>query len=154
MSFEEMRKDLLNGKPDQWCVVFSSMGSEIKDHGFNTLKEFAMADVGSGGLGLDEKQLKYLLHYNPKYKHIAEELEKEMGLIEVVESVPPVQKNGVNQHSGFDKNENIKPSEVGGTSKTYRIAKLKRDFGEEAVIEAAKTCKRQGVSLLVIKKKI
>ena len=55
-----------------------------------------------------------------------------------IKDVPILNENGV-KHS-FDKNENIKATQ-GGTSKEYRLAKLKRDFGEEAVIEAAKTHK-------------
>lgn len=49
-------------------------------------------------------------------------------------------------HTGVaDKNKNISHSQH-GTSKEYRLAKLKRDFGEEAVLEAAK--KHKTVSAL------
>ena len=42
--------------------------------------------------------------------------------------------NGTNQFTstGFDKNKNVKPSDDGGNSATYRIAKLKRDAPEIA----------------------
>jgi len=42
--------------------------------------------------------------------------------------------NGTNQFTstGFDKNKNVKPSDDGGNSATYRIAKLKRDHPDIA----------------------
>jgi hypothetical protein len=53
---------------------------------------------------------------------------------QTVGEVLALKPNGTNQFTstGFDKNENIKPSNDGGTSATYRIAKLKRDAPEIA----------------------
>jgi hypothetical protein len=53
---------------------------------------------------------------------------------QTVGEVLALKPNGTNQFTstGFDKNKNVKPSDDGGNSATYRIAKLKRDAPEIA----------------------
>lgn len=67
------------------------------------------------------------MYFNPIYQHLADELSERIGLAQLAESVEVLG----DAHTGVaDKNKNIRPSH--GTSKEYRIAKLKGDHPDIA----------------------
>ncbi len=125
---KEIRDELLQKKPTQWIISFQLAGNKIEDLGFKSLKDFATADVGAGGLGMDMGQIKKLIEYNPKYKHIADKILGDLG-----EGVGVANEDGVRCYE----TEKVTPRER-GNSQDYKISKLKRDFGEEEVMEAIK----------------
>jgi len=148
MTPEDVRRKLALMIPSDWCVLLELAEHRLDVYGFPTLKEFLETPYEKGGVGIKLPDAINLIHANvntnPRYRWKGEELEKKLGVSELAKSVPSViergegNKEGINQHKRriLDKTENVKyppkPSEQGGNSKVYRIAKLKRDYPDIA----------------------
>ena len=144
MTPEDVRRKLALMIPSDWCVLLELAEHRLDVYGFPTLKEFLETPYEKGGVGIKLPDAINLIHANvntnPRYRWKGEELEKKLGVSELAKSVPSVIEHNTQIRTGrgniLDKTENIKyinnPSEQGGTSKVYRIAKLKRDYPDIA----------------------
>ena len=139
----EIIDELRKRHPRRWVQTLSLLTDErVRELGFKTVKEFVFAKVGDNGLGLTKKEAESLIVFNlgTHRETSALEVADRLGLEDIAKSVPVLGEHGVNQY-GLDKNKNVKSTERGGNSQDYRLAKLKRDFGEERVLGLSKECK-------------
>ena len=143
IDFGEVRDGLRQAKPMQFVPCLSTASAGLDKYGFTTLREFVVAHIIDGGLGIPLEKAKWLIDFNPAYKHQAAELKALLGIGELAATTLPVveqglgNERGVNQHSRIlDNSKKVKhpnpPSSQGGNAAKYRIAKLKRDHPDIA----------------------
>ena len=134
MTFLEVRNELLNGTPTQFCVYAELLEDMLEEGGFKTLRECLTAKVAKGGCGLELSKVKDMLYFNPMYRHKADTLavKLQLELIEPLKPVgAPIGHQGVNEYT--DKSANVdninisKTTSKGGTSVEYLLSRLKRD---------------------------
>ena len=138
----EIIDELRKRHPRRWVQTLSLLTDErVRELGFKTVKEFVFAKVGDNGLGLTKKEAESLIVFNlgTHRETSALEVADRLGLEDIAKSVPVLGEHGVNRYRPA-KNENG-ISKIGSNSSTYRLAKLKRDFGEERVLGLSKECK-------------
>ena len=134
--FEEYQK-VKDGTPDQWVLYFEDFidGGRYdffwKKKKYKHLLDWVQAPVSKFGLGLDLDRFQHMLTFNPDYRHKWKPIVAKY----LMDRVEAVNELGYNERDGCDKTKNITPTDR-GTSFTYRIAKLKRDFGESEVMQA------------------
>jgi len=128
IDYNGVRDRLRHQKPMQFVPALKVAAGGLEKYGFKTLREFVTAHTSDGGLGVPLDKAKWLIEFNPAYKHQAKELIAKLGIAAVAETVQAANPNGV---KSFDNSENIK-AHGGGTSARYRIARLKRDHPEVA----------------------
>jgi hypothetical protein len=132
IDYNGVRDRLRHQKPMQFVPALKVAAGGLEKYGFKTLREFVTAHTSDGGLGVPLDKAKWLIEFNPAYKHQAKELIAKLGIGALVETVPAVQAHGGQlPKKGCDISENI-TSPDRGTSAKYRIAKLKRDHPEVA----------------------
>ena len=122
-TYEEVRRDLLDCTPVQFCIDLNIIEGLIGDKGFKSLRECLLTPITKGGIGLPLDKVKEMLYFNPAYKHKADMLADKIGLIELAKDTDVLGDVGDNQYAG-SKTE-IATSKDRGSK--YRIAKLKRD---------------------------
>lgn len=129
IDFERVRDDLRDQKPMQFVPSLDVAASGLDKYGFSTLREFVTAHTADGGLGIPLDKARWLIEFNPAYKHQAKELIALLGIAALAEAVPVLNENGV---KGTPSDSGNRIAVKGGENSRYRIAKLKRDHPEIA----------------------
>lgn len=111
---------------EAWKVVVSTFNSETEKVTTETFSQLLLREIIQLTPSQQLQLVTDLAKDHPVYDRIVSLVE------EVDEKLEPLDEHGINQY-GLDNIEKVKSSKAGGNSKDYRIAKLKRDFGEEAV---------------------
>jgi len=145
-TWDELRKVAIEETPEQWCITLECLEYDLEEHGFSDLKTFITTPYSKGGLGIPLEKAVQFINYNPVYEHKAKVFMDKLGLIDTAKNTPVLNDSAGNPHkSNCDKSKNITIKREGGTSQSYRISKLKRDFPEiaerlcdEGLIDTAK----------------
>lgn len=74
MTYDEIRKSLLDETPTQFCINVELIESCMAERGFISLRECLTTKVSKGGCGLSLDKIKEFLYYNPAYRHKADTL--------------------------------------------------------------------------------
>ena len=134
--WDVLRQRAIKETPEQWCVTLAGLERRMKKRGFTNLKDVITTPFSKGGLGLTIEDAIHFINFNPAYEHRAKGFMEKLGVAELAKQTEAVGDRGLQDQPGrgksvLDKSKNIKytfdPSGMGGTSKKYRIAKLKRD---------------------------
>ena len=131
IDFGEVRDGLRQAKPMQFVPCLSTASAGLDKYGFKTLREFVVAHIIDGGLGIPLEKAKWLIDFNPAYKHQAAELKALLGIGELAATtLPVVEHGGVRGQVANSKKGNL--TQYGSNAAKYRIAKLKRDHPDIA----------------------
>ena len=130
IDYDGVRDRLRHQKPMQFVPALEVASGGLEKYGFKTLREFVTAHTADGGLGVPLEKAKWLIEFNPAYKHQAKELIAMLGIAELAKVTEAVKQHGGDRgQDAVSENGNLKH---GSNKATYRIAKLKRDHPEVA----------------------
>jgi hypothetical protein len=131
MTYEEVRRCLLNETPTQFCVNVELLESRMQEKGFNSLRECLTAPVSKGGCALEPAKIKDMLYFNPMYRHKADALVIKLQL-DLVEPLKPVGAPVGNDNADKNKPDNVRidSKKAYGNNTDYLLGKLKRDHPE------------------------
>jgi hypothetical protein len=144
-TIDELRFALIKQTPTQWPILLDVMDHRLNETPFKSLREFVTTSFFKGGLGIPVERAEELFCFNASYKHLQQPLLAKLGIMEMAKAVPKLEERGKQEQlnrgkakSVLDITENVKynknevPSDQGGNSATYRLAKLKRDYPDIA----------------------
>ena len=139
--FKNIRQTLLLRRPMQWITQFSILATEgngiLKAGDFDDAFKFALTPMSKDGLGMSKKQLYDLITYNPDYAHLASELLDMESMKSIAKEVTAIGKVGRPIKGSDSKNTTLI-----GRGQSYKISKLKRDYGDSEVMAAIEVTAR------------